>query len=158
MNTERQLVKLIATDRIHKPISSLSGKLKRGQPKVAKAVDFSGDSYDSDRTWARVDLTDRSKARGMKEGIAKFADNFPKYGDILQGYIQEQRTFREKYLVFGMQENSRVTADDYINVMTDLGLSEGTAKSLYPELIDMSRKLAKKRDETERAILLEQVI
>lgn len=38
MNTERQLIELIATDRIEMPISSMSGKLKRQKPKLAQAV------------------------------------------------------------------------------------------------------------------------
>ncbi|MBD3283286.1 hypothetical protein GF396_03240 [Candidatus Pacearchaeota archaeon] len=155
---ERRLIRLIATDRIHKPISSMSGKLKRRQPSIAKTVSFSGGFYDGDRTWARIDSSDKNKARGMKEGIARFSENFPKYGEILQGYIQEERTVREKYLVFGMQEGSRVTADDYVSVMTDLGLSEGMARNLYPELMDLSRNLSRKRNESERSILLEQVI
>ena len=35
---ERQIIQLIATDRIDIPISSMSGKLKRRKPKLAEAV------------------------------------------------------------------------------------------------------------------------
>ena len=38
---ERQLIEIVATDRIDVPISSMSGKLKRRKPKLAKAVDLS---------------------------------------------------------------------------------------------------------------------
>ena len=37
--------------------------------------------------------------------------------------------------------------------MQDLGLSESVARSLYPDLINVSRKLAKAREE-ERSILV----
>lgn len=157
MNIERQLIELIAMDRIHKPISSMSGKLKRRQPKIAQKIEINGDYY-GERTWARINDVDENKARGMKEGIAKFSEKFPKYGQILQGYVQEERAIREKYLVFGMQEGCRITADDYVGVMEDLGFTEITARRLYPELMNISRKLTKKRDETERNILIDQVI
>ena len=155
---ERQLIELIATDRIDKPISSMSGKLKRAKPKLAQVIDFPGRRYNGERVFARIDENDASKARGMKEGIAKFADEFPKYGEILQGYIQEQRAIRERYLVFGMNEGCKVTSQDYLGVMKDLGFSDATSERLYPELMDISRKLSKIRDETERSILIEQVI
>jgi hypothetical protein len=84
---EKQLIELIALDRIDRPISSMSGKLKRRKPKLVQAVNI--DQYDvsfeGDRVWAMYDETDRSKARGMKEGIEKFSSKFPKYGKILNG-------------------------------------------------------------------------
>ncbi len=155
---ERRVIELIAADRIDKPISSMSGRLKRAKPKLAKAVELEKGSYNGDRVWARISTKDESRARGVKEGIEKFAQEFPKYGAILQGYIEEQRTVREKYLYFGMHEGCKVTSGDYMDVMTNLGFTPATAERLYPELMDISRKLARKRDETERSILLEQVI
>ena len=54
-NIERQLIEIIATDRIDKPISSMSGRLKRAKPKLARSVELdSGDSFEGDRTYARV--------------------------------------------------------------------------------------------------------
>jgi hypothetical protein len=158
MAIEKQLIEIIATDRMDIPISSMSGKLKRRKPKLAQAVDLNGrKSFSGDRAYARVKETDREKARGMKEGIAKFADNFPKYGRILQGYIDEQRTIREKHLYFGMNDGCRLTTADYIGVLTSLGFSESVAEGLYPELIDISRNMSRKRDE-ERSIMVDSVI
>jgi len=157
---ERQIIELIATDRIDKPISSMSGKLKRRKPKLAKGIDlgpFNG-SFSGDRAYARVEESEGSKARGMKEGIAKFTEEFPRPGKILEGYIAEQRVIRETDLYFGMNDGCRITSNDYIGVMTDLGFTEATAKDLYPELMDVSRTLARQRDETERSILINQVI
>jgi hypothetical protein len=52
-----------------------------------------------------------------------------------------------------MNPNCRLTADDYMNVMSDLGFTEATARTLYPELMDVSRKMSRQRDE-ERSILV----
>ena len=152
---ERQLIEILATDRIDKPISSMSGRLKRAKPKLARAVDLSsGNSFEGYRTYARVENSNRNKARGMREGINKFIENHPREGAILEGYIAEERVTSETHLVFGMYEGCRITADDYIGVMENLGFTETTAKNLYPELMEISRNLARKRDEFERSILI----
>ncbi len=155
---ERQLIEIIATDRIDRPISSMSGKLKRKKPKLVQAVELPRLRFEGDRVWARVSSNDEQKARGMKEGVSKFEGNFPKYGKILRGYIEEQRTIRETHLYFGMNEGCRVTSDDYLGVMSDLGFTPSISEKLYPELMDISRNLARKRNETERSILINQGI
>jgi hypothetical protein len=38
--------------------------------------------------------------------------------------------------------------------MQDLGFSQAISERLYPELMDISRKLSRKRDEIERSILI----
>src|SRR3989344_4049182 len=125
-NIEDKIITLIATDRIDIPISSMSGKLKRAKPKLAK---------------------------GMAEGIELFSNEFPKYGTILRGLIEEQRALRETHLYFGVNSGCRLTADDYMGVMTGLGFSEPRARDLYPELMDASRSISRKREE-ERSVLI----
>jgi hypothetical protein len=152
---ERQVLGLIATDRVYIPVSSMDSKLKRSRTGQAKALELqAGDSFEGDRTYAHVDTRDRMKARGMKEGIAKFAGEFPRYGTILKGYIEEQRALSETHLTFGMHEGCRLTSDDYMQVMTDLGFSEGIAGALYPELMNVSRKLSRARQGEERSVLI----
>ena len=153
---ERQVIEIVALDRIDKPISSMSGKLKRRKPKLAKKVNLSDfeNHYDGNRVWARVQDDDELKARGLKEGIEKFESKFPKYGRILKGYIEEQRTIRETHLYFGMQDNCKITSSDYLGIMQNLGFSQAISKRLYPELMDISRKLSRKRNEIERSILI----
>jgi len=90
----------------------------------------------------------------MRDGIREFGERYPKYGRILDGVIEEQRTHREKHLYFGMHEGRRITADDYRGVMTNLGFSPEMSERLYPELMDISRNLARKRQEKERRILI----
>ena len=152
-NIERQLIELIATDRIDKPISSMSGKLKRAKPKLARAIELEG-SFEGDRTYARVENEDRTVARGMRNGIKVFAEAHPKYGEILDEMIKEERAKRETHLYFGMYDGCRLTSADYMGVMTNLGFSEATSERLYGELMDVSYKLARARDETERSVLV----
>ena len=158
-NLERKIIELVATDRVDMPISSMSGKLKRAKPKLGQAVgvdecfkEANGD-YKGERVYARLDEEDRMKARGMKEGIEVFSMEYPEQGRILKDYIEEQREIRELHLYFGIKSGCRLTADDYMGVMNGLGFTETTARSLYPELIDVSRKLSKARDE-ERSVLI----
>jgi len=152
---EREIIQLIATDRLYIPISSMGGKLERARPKIAKRINLKEheNNFIGERAYARIESEDRKKAKGIKEGIEKFKEKFPKYGKILEGYIEEKRALSERHLYFGTMPNCKLTDKDYLKVMTDLGFNEGTAKSLYPELMDISRKLSRKRDE-ERSILI----
>tara|TARA_Y100000310_G_C20626074_1_gene785962 strand:+ start:903 stop:1373 length:471 start_codon:yes stop_codon:yes gene_type:complete len=155
MDIERQLIEIIATDRIDRPISSMSGKLKRAKPKLAQDVELDvGETFRGDRVYARVEENEIMKARGMREAIDVFGDKFPRYGKILNGLIEEKRAQREVNLYFGMYDGCRLTKEDYMGVMTGLGFTEITAEKLYPELMNISRNLARKRNETERSILI----
>jgi len=153
---ERQIIAVVARDRIHRPISSMSGKLKRRIPKVAKLVEISpGDKYKGERVFARVRKEDAVyAARKMSEAVDMFAAEFPRHGKILKGYIEETRAGSETHLYFGVNSGRRLTADDYIVVMTDMGFTEATARNLYPELIDVSRKMSRKKDEAERSVMI----
>ena len=152
---ERQIIELIATDRIDIPVSSMSGKLKRKKPSLAKAIDLTGyaDNFRGERVYARVETDDTMKARGMREGIDLFEQQYPRHGRILRGLIEEQRELREVNLYFGVNNGCRLTTEDYLGVMASLGFTEATARSLYPELMEISRKLSRKRDE-ERSVLI----
>ncbi len=152
---ERQIIELIATDRIDIPISSMSGKLKRTKPKLGKLIDLSEykNNFEGERVYARVEENDTEKARGTKEGIAKFCEKYPKEGKILNGYIEEQRKDREINLYFGVNQGCRLTDDDYMSVMKDLGYTEALASKTLPGILDYSRRLSRKRDE-ERSVLI----
>ena len=89
---EQQVISLIAMDRLHIPISSMSGKLKRRQPKQAKSIKLEK-SYSGERVYARVEEEDLNKARGVKEGIKMFEEQFPKYASILKGFIEANRGY-----------------------------------------------------------------
>jgi len=149
---ERQIIELVAADRLDVPISSMSGKLKRMKPKLAKDIEID-EFFEGSRAYARIEEDNRMKARGMKEGIEVFGTEYPRHGKILKDYIEEQREMREKHIYFGMKQGCKLTADDYLGIMNELGFSEGMAKGLYPELMEVSRKLSKARDE-ERSVLI----
>jgi hypothetical protein len=152
---ERQVIELIATDRIDVPISSMSGKLKRAKPKLARALGLSpGDSFEGERVYASVAREDTMKARGMREGIEQFKENHPRYGKILDGYIEEERANSETHVYFGLYDGCRLTQQDYLTVMQDLGFSEGSARALYAPLMEASRNLTKKRNGEERSVLI----
>jgi len=152
---ERKIIQLIATDRIEIPISSMSGKLKRIKPKLANAIDLpESEEYTGERVYARIEHEDKEKSRTIREAIEEFAEKYPKHGEVLKGIIAEKRLQKETHLYFGVKDGCRLTAEDYMSVMTDLGFSPATAERLYPELIETSRKLAEKRGRPERSVLI----
>ena len=153
---ERQIIQLIATDRIDKPISSMSGKLKRAKPKLAKEIDLNPYEglFEGERVYARIERHDEMKARGMREGIEAFAEAYPKYGAILESMIEEERALTETHIYFGVNNGCRLASDDYMHVMTNLGFTETTSRGLYKELIEVSYRIARARGETERSVLI----
>jgi hypothetical protein len=152
-STESQLLELIAADRLDIPVSSLSGKLKRMKPKLADAIELPTGRYEGKRVYARIEIEDRLKARTMSEAVNEFCEAHPSQGQVLTQMIEDKRAVKETYLHFGMHESCRLTADDYLGVMANLGFSEAQARTLYEPLMDASRRIARKRDE-ERSILI----
>jgi len=152
--TERQLINLIAADRIYMPISSLDGKLKRMRPKLAEAVQMPDTSFIGERVYARVQDNSVQQSKGMRDAVNEFSTKFPEYGAILEGMIAEKREVKETALCFGVREGSRLAAQDYMEVMQNLGFNERNAIRVYPELMDTCRKLSRARDYRERSILI----
>tara|TARA_Y100000310_G_C20612980_1_gene779012 strand:- start:459 stop:929 length:471 start_codon:yes stop_codon:yes gene_type:complete len=155
METEKQILELIAVDRLDIPVSSLSGKLKRRKPKMAKAIDMEeyDGNFESDRVYARVETENRLKAKGIRAAVDEFSAQHPKYGAILEDMIADKREESETHLYFGMHEDRKLTSSDYVGVMRDLGFSEHQARRLYPQMMEFSHKLNRKRGE-ERSVLI----
>jgi len=151
---ERKVIELIATDRFSITTSSIDRKLSRRRPELARAIDMPGANYFGDRVYARIVDEEGMKARGMKDAINVFCERHPQYGKELKGLIAEQRTMTEPTLYFGMQPGCRLTASDYLGVMSNLGFNETQARALYGTLIDVSRDLANKRQQKERSVLI----
>ena len=150
---ERSVIDLIAADRLDIPISSMSGKLKRMKPKLASIVDLPKKNFSGERVYAFIRDEEGRKARGMKDAIALFSMEFPKYGEILQGMISEERVFKEPTMYFGVNEGCRLTAVDYLTVLDNLGFTEARARALYIPLMETSRGISRKRLE-KRSILV----
>jgi hypothetical protein len=153
---EREVIELVATDRISIPIKSMAGKLDRARPKLAEVVlgnpEFNG-NYFGERAYARVEYQDSMKSRGMRDAINVFSSAYPRYGAILNGLIEEQRASRDTNLYFGMNDGARITADDYKDVMASIGFSETESEKLYPKLMDISRKISRQRMEERNLIV-----
>jgi len=150
---ERKVIQLVATDRTFIPASSIDSKLKKMRVKLAQGLKLPQGKYTGERVFARVDQEDNMKARGMKEGVYEFLARHPQYAAELNGLIDEKRAEREIHLYFGINPGCRLTADDYLQVMSDLGFTEAQARSLYGPLIETSRAIARKRDEV-RSVML----
>jgi len=58
-------------------------------------------------------------------------------------------------MYFGLHEGCRLTTADYMSVMTNLGFSEAAAEGLYKELMNVSYNMGRKRNETERRIMID---
>jgi len=151
---ERQVIELIAADRIFITASSIDNKLKRMRPKLAQAIELPRNQYSGQRVYARIKEEDETgKARTISEAVDTFSARYPKYGQILNGLIAEKRTAKETNMYFGVNPGCRLTAEDYLGVMANLGFTEARARNLYEPLIESSRAIARKRDE-ERSILI----
>lgn len=155
---EEQIIALIAHDRLEIPLSSMYQKIKRAKQRDAKNLALSvkvtdSHEFEGSRAYAYVDKENKEKARGMKEAIKQFSTEYPQHGAILEEMIKEKREIAEEHMYFGVQTGCRLTTEDYIAVLCSTGLSESTAKAMYPDLINVSRKLAKEREE-ERSIIV----
>jgi|TARA_B100001971_G_C18152139_1_gene516428 hypothetical protein len=155
-NLERQIINLVATDRLYKPSSSFDGKLERSRPKIGRSIyeSLSRNKFQGERAYVRVEKDNERKAKDIRAGIQEFAEEFPQYGTILNGMIEKQRVKKETHLYFGMQDGRRLTNDDYLSVLEDMGLGPVTAQKYSDVALDISRNLSKKREETERSVLI----
>jgi|APSaa5957512622_1039677.scaffolds.fasta_scaffold67846_2 hypothetical protein len=158
---EREVISLVATDRLYVPSSSFDGKLERSRPKIGKAIAgieefqevYEGD-FQGERTYATVTTVNKQKARDMRTGIEEFSQEFPQYGTILNGFIEKQRVKKEQHLQFGMQDGKRLTKEDYVEVLTNMGLGPVTAEKYCDVALDISRTMNRKRGYEDRSVLI----
>jgi hypothetical protein len=132
----------------------MKGKLERERPKLARAIDLPKGKFKGKRCHARIEPEDLMKARAMGVAVKMFCEDHPKMGEVLTQYIEDERAGSETHLYFGMNTGKRLTKEDYMGVMRNLGFTEGEAEKLYSQLMIISRKMANKRGEGERRILI----
>ncbi len=146
---------MVAYDILSKPLSNLGAKADRRRDKMAEqAAELVSFGFSSERVTAYVETRDEEKARTLREGITSFKRSYPKYGNILEGMIEQKRAQKNEYLVFGINPGFKLGAEDYRRVMKDLGMSSREADAMYPHLLDISDRLGKSRENAERNILL----
>ena len=152
---ENKIIQLVAVDRLYMPASSIDGKLKRLRSKVANDIDLSEyeDDFEGERVYARIEETNKLKARKMSEAVEEFSREYPTYGSILKEKINQKRDESETHLYFGTNPKKNLSSQDYLGVMVSLGFTEHAARRMYPEMMEFSRKLNRERKE-ERSILL----
>lgn len=152
---EKNVRSMVAYDILSKPLSSLGQKAGRRGSKLAKeTAELLQGGMTADRVIARTEEVTEMKARTLREAIDEFKGEFPKYGEVLEGKIQEKRLQRDTQLVYGLANGYRLGAEDYRRVMGDLGLSALEADAMYPHLIDISDRLGKAGEQSLRTILL----
>ena len=151
---EQKVLRLIALDRLHAPVSSMEGKFKRRQEKIANSIELEKSGYRGERVHAKIVVEDQLKTRRIGDAVAEFCEKYPEEGKILTQIIEDERSESETHLYFGMNTACKLTAEDYIAIMMDLGMSEAQARALYQPLMDYSRTLAKQRQEGDRSLTL----
>jgi len=146
---------MVAFDILSKPLVSLGHKADRRRDKLAGEIEYLAKYQDEgDRFFAYVETREEQRARTLREGINEFKETHPRYGDILEGIIQEKRSDSKKFLVYGVSNGFKLGSEDYRRVMKDLGMSPIQADAMYPHLLDLSDKLGKANENSKRSILL----
>ena len=154
---ETNVRNMVALDILGKPFKSLSGKAERREWKAAKEITslLKKDYEIGERIFARVEeREEEEKARTLKEGINAFKKEYPKYGSILEVLIEEKRVNKNKYLIYGLNSGYCLGSEDYLRVMKDLGFVREEACAVYPHIKDISERLGKAKEGSERTILL----
>jgi hypothetical protein len=153
---EKLVRKLVAMNDLRIPFSSLYQKNKKIEKEYALGIsNYVGQSADfGNSVSAYVEKTEKQKARGMEEGIEEFSKQYPRYGNILKGLIDEKRAKKEVYLNYCVKLGYKLNDNEYINVMRDIGLTDTEAEAMFPKLMDISARLKKKQKEGLREILV----
>ncbi len=142
---------LVAIKRLEIPITSLHNKLEGRLEKYAEALKkrlVERETLQKDETNLVADLRweDKKAARGMALGIREFEQRYPEYGKILREIINEHRTSRRAYVVFGTR-NEDVPYEVYANLMQDLGIKdEGLMRRVYDVCRDLRSNFGKEVD------------
>jgi hypothetical protein len=152
---ESTIRRMVALDILSKPLSSLGKKAERRRDKLAStAIGLLSEQEELERVFARTETIEQEKARTLREGIAMFKKKHPRYGSVLEGMIQEKRIKKDEHLVYGITEGFTLGVAEYRSVMQDLGLSPIEADGMYSHLLEISDRLGKANQYSERTILL----
>ena len=153
---EKIVRKLVAMNDLRIPLSSLYQKNKKIEKEYALGIsNYVGQKADfGNSVTAYIEKTEKQKARGMEEGIEEFSKQYPRYGNILKGLIDEKRAKKEVYLNYCVNLGYKLNDNEYVSVMRDLGLSDEEASMMFPKLMDISARLKKKQKEGLREILI----
>ena len=154
---EKAVRKLVATNDLRIPFSSIYQKIKAYEDNLAAGIQgYVNEKADfGNSATAIVEYKDKNAARGMREGISEFNKQYPKYGAILEGLIQEKRVKSETHLIYGLNNDYKLHDNEYVSVIKDVaGLNDAEAAVIFPEIMKVSDRLKRKKKEGLREILI----
>ncbi len=158
---EKYVRGLVSADITYRPLKSLGEKGVRRIDK--KAEDLAGllrkGEEKGNRIEARIEeRPEEEKARTLNEGIDEFCKKYPPYGKILKGLIEEKRIERRNYLIYNIKEGYKLSEEDYIKILEEIGFNKREAASIYPHILAISERLGKAGENLERNILLKEQV
>ena len=133
---EKAVRKLVATNDLRIPFSSVYQKIKAYEDTVSAGVQGYVNQSEpfGNSSAASLEYKDKNVARGMRDGIEEFKKQYPKYGAILEGLIQEKRVKSETHLIYGLNEGYKLHDNEYVSVIKDVaGLEDSEAAALFPD-------------------------
>jgi len=154
---EKAVRKLVATNNLRIPFSSIYQKIKACEDNFAAGIQgYVNEKVNfGNSATAIVEYKDKNAARGMRDGIDAFKTQYPKYGAILEGLIQEKRVKSETHLIYGLNEGYKLHDNEYVSIIKDVaGLNDSEAEIIFPEIMKVSERLNKKKKEGLRDILV----
>jgi predicted solute-binding protein len=154
---EKAVRKLVATNDLRIPFSSIYQKIKAYEDTIASGIQgYVNEKSDfGNSVTAAVEYKDKMVARGMRNGIEDFKKQYPRYGAILEGLIQEKRVESEIHLSYCLNEGYKLHDNEYVSVIKDVaGLNDLEAEAIFPEIMKVSDRLKKKKKEGLREILI----
>jgi hypothetical protein len=146
MANEKNIRKLVAYDNLDLPLCAVHNRMDRKHKKLAASLQDPIDAGDDfGEAIVNIRYDNKQKSRAISEAVDEFVNKYPTEGRELQKMIAVKRTMRETYLEYGMPEGKRISSQEYIEAMTDVGLTEAQAKSFYPQALELSRTLQRLR-------------
>lgn len=152
---ENRIRRLVAGDITYRVLKSLGDKGDRRLKKRAKEIVVLLDEEEpNDRFYARIERIEEEKAKTIREGVNAFKKKYKSHGKILEGFIAKTRIERNKNLVYGLNEGYKLSEEDYVQIIMDLGFERREAAAMYPHILAISERLKKADEHKERTILL----
>ena len=152
---EKKVRKLIASDISYRVLKSLGEKGVRRLDKIAREIEEALETEEeNERFFAQIKTTPEEKARTLRQGIDAFKEEHPRYGLLLEEMIAKKRIQSNKYLFYKLNSGYKLSEEDYVQVIIDLGFERREASAMYPHILSISERLRKADETLERSILL----
>ena len=152
---EKRVRRIIAADITYRVLKSLGEKgVRRLDKRATEIVGLLDKEEQGDRFYARIEKTEEEKARTLRQGIDAFKKKHPRYGNVLEGLIAEKRLERNENLIYGLTKGSKLSEEDYVQIIMDLGFEKREASAMYPHILAISERLGRADEHKERLILI----